>query len=56
MNSGQPEVVVLGAKEHSVASACRRCDSGICGVEDVFKLSEVRDGLEEQGIRIEAMA
>ena len=30
--------------------------SGVHGVEDVFKLSEVRDGFEEQGIRIEAMA
>lgn len=30
--------------------------SGVHGVEDVFRLSEVRDGFEEQGIRIEAMA
>jgi hypothetical protein len=30
--------------------------SGVRGVEDVFKLSEVRGGFEAQGIRIEAMA
>jgi hypothetical protein len=29
--------------------------SGVHGVEDVFRLSEVRGGFEEQGIRIEAM-
>ncbi|HEY4778883.1 MAG TPA: hypothetical protein VIH47_04745 [Solirubrobacterales bacterium] len=29
--------------------------SGVRGVEDVFRLSEVRGGFEEQGIRIEAM-
>lgn len=29
--------------------------SGVRGIEDVFKLTEVRDGFEEQGIRIQAM-
>lgn len=65
MNSGQPKVVVLGAQGalgRLCVPALRGAGmdvvraGGVRGVEDVFRLSEVRGGFEEQGIRIEAMA
>lgn len=62
--------VVLGEGNFAMSAAAiatyskvlldRRADgdslSGVRGIEDVFRLSEVRDDFEEQGIRIETMA
>ena len=54
MNSGQPKVVVLGA-QGALGRLCVPALRRAVMDEDVFRLSEVRGGFKEQGVRIEAM-